>query len=460
MSLRRRIAANSQSLQKTFPEIYRDLFSRCSIVCSAPGNFYWSGEYAVRYGGIAVKQNLPLRTYVGLEAGTAPGLTIELARHWVPSQRAFSQYAASALPALERISRIITEHFEREGTHLPALKASVVMEVPPGCGLAASASFATALSSALHLYLGKTTPSELARWARQTAVQLTADQAFNNVFHLAWEIEDCIHGATPLTSSGVGPFSSFIGSIYPIVYVRHYRTDADTGGTLHYWAIRMDELYNLKQRPSWPIDFGLIYSGDAGETSASLAAIESFKDDIEERLRAVRGELANYPALQPLLDASFFAEKSKQEIWQRLIEAPKLASIMVLGAFKQLFKSGLTEDGAQKLFKALNMAQGSLSFASVSSPVIDYLCLTLTRAFAEDTPPASTAAPANFTASAYSSTPSTSSGRMGSALSASVRTYSGVVRPMPAWRRSVRVSSSGRNSSLRSSLPWCSRARR
>jgi hypothetical protein len=61
-----RIPMNSQSLQEKFPQVYQEFFSKCPIVVSCPRSFTWFGEQAVRYEGLSLRQNLPLRTYVGI----------------------------------------------------------------------------------------------------------------------------------------------------------------------------------------------------------------------------------------------------------------------------------------------------------------------------------------------------------------------------------------------------------
>ena len=82
-----RIRMNSASLQEKFPEIYQELFSHADIVTSAPGNFYWIGEYAIVFAGaLGIKQNIPLRVYVGIEPDVV-STKIESFKYFVPSQK-------------------------------------------------------------------------------------------------------------------------------------------------------------------------------------------------------------------------------------------------------------------------------------------------------------------------------------------------------------------------------------
>ena len=60
-----RIPHNSESLKERFQEVYRDFFSKCALVCSAPRSVGLVGEY-VGYEALAMRQVLPIRTYVGI----------------------------------------------------------------------------------------------------------------------------------------------------------------------------------------------------------------------------------------------------------------------------------------------------------------------------------------------------------------------------------------------------------
>src|SRR3989338_4110777 len=61
-----RIPMNSAAIKKAFPHVYRDFFAQSSIVCSAPRSLTWFGEHINQHEGLTLRQQLPLRTYVGI----------------------------------------------------------------------------------------------------------------------------------------------------------------------------------------------------------------------------------------------------------------------------------------------------------------------------------------------------------------------------------------------------------
>ena len=66
--MKNRLAANTYTLQKNHPNIYRDFCSICQKVASASNSFIWMGEFAGFYNGLTISQKLPLRSYVGFES--------------------------------------------------------------------------------------------------------------------------------------------------------------------------------------------------------------------------------------------------------------------------------------------------------------------------------------------------------------------------------------------------------
>lgn len=84
---------NSKSLQKQFPEVYTDFFSKCDIVCSAPFVLNWSTNYNPLNGGPGIHQKLPFRVYVGIEySKNVKAKEIFNFKMYLPEQNKFIDY--------------------------------------------------------------------------------------------------------------------------------------------------------------------------------------------------------------------------------------------------------------------------------------------------------------------------------------------------------------------------------
>ncbi len=328
------------------------------------------------YSGLAVKQNLPLRTYIGLEPSLDENPKFAYFKNFTPSKKAFEDYPIANYPTQQKIINFVKKHLRSAGRRT-GVKINVIHEAPPGCGLSASSSFSTALAAALEIYLQKLSIATVNTWPNLTSNELNNNQEFNKIFSLSWEIETILHGGY---SSGSGPFASLISSPNPIVYA------CATGDSFKeskkssaYYGIRIEELFNLPAHLDWPIDFGLIYAGDASEAGITIPGTKVFKETMEERVSLAKQELKKSPALCRILTSAFFKHESKDDLWQKLINAQNIASLMILTALREVMNKGLSESNLKKLFKSLNMAQRGLGMLSVSSPVIDYICLHFKR---------------------------------------------------------------------------------
>jgi len=373
----KRIQMNSASLQERFPETYREFFSQCPIVVSAPGNFWWSGEYSVLLGGLAIKQNLPLRTYVGIEPCEENKIEIQEALILIPSKRKFEKWL------LPKTMQIKTKRFVDQFIHknisqkkYPSFRIHILFEVPPECGLAASGSFAAAFSLALHLFLKQIDLAEIKKWPQKSIFELTKDNAFNRVFKFAWDLESIYHNNS---SSGTAPFCSLVGSLYPIIFFLSKNKNIKT---LNYYGFKIDELINLEkkkpildlnQMPNWPIDFGLIYSGDICSTEIAMKSQETliaFLRDIKNRWQRILKQ-------QIFQEKPYFFKimsRRNQPLNESYLRAMALISLEVFHGLNWIFKSGNSDEALEYLFEVINANQSLLSVSDVSSPFLNHLC--------------------------------------------------------------------------------------
>jgi galactokinase len=204
----KRILMNSKSLKTSFPHIYKIFFLKCPLVISAPGNFFWTGEYASLFGGFSIKQNLPLRVYVGLEPSNT--FSIGPIKSLLPFQQVFKSWKFP--PLMEKKIASLLRKKAREEKIKINFKIRMIFELPPGCGLSVSSAYALALACALFLASGKISPQEINRWRHSNSKELNKDQRFLKIFHLALELEKI---AAPESATGSGIMCSLKASPYP-----------------------------------------------------------------------------------------------------------------------------------------------------------------------------------------------------------------------------------------------------
>lgn len=382
-----RIPANSESLKKHFPEVYKNLFSKCPIVVSAPGSFWWTGEYAAENGGLAILQKIPPRAYVGIEPASPNIIRVGTYTFYLPPQKKF------IVSALEEplATKLLTLLSELPETQKKGFILHILTETSPGCGLNTSGAFSTALALVFNLFYEKITPPDLNLWQKLDTQSLLSNQKFDQVFRLAWKFESIPHADA---ATGATVFVPFISGTYPVVYWTSPQSwDLSTGkdtwpsrysfvDSAQYSGIRLDELFNLTKQPFWPVDFALIYSGETRTTTLTFnSTIENIEElaEIRQNLTLVEKKLANLkivPAIYTMVK-NLKGNQTSDALWDMLTNPIALNSLAILFGFQEIFEKGLSQQTLRSFFKHINRNQDLLSALGLSSPVVDSICQIL-----------------------------------------------------------------------------------
>jgi len=380
---------NSQSLKERFPEIYKKFFSKCFLVVSAPGNFWWAGEHSVLYGVPGIKQNLPIRVYVGLERNNMKEISFGFWRNLLPSKGTF-EYLELDLSTKKGIIDILKSEIAKFNKLSSAdFRINILSEVPPGSGLGFSGAFGASLAAAIYLYFKKVTIKEIKSWNETSVMELIQKRGdFNKIFRLAWKIESLIQGGN---SSGGAPFCSLINSYFPIVLFSQKRTDmgelektdseilpSDVSGNydlidrILYQGARLNDIFGLKYFNTFPIHFGLIYSGETTSTSNAVDATREEKDFLNGLIKFDREFRKDFivPESKPHL---FYSEELKKEknLWNLYLKLSTVISLRVIGAFKNLFQKGFSKKAMKDLVKGVNDYQSFFRLLGLSTNNIE-----------------------------------------------------------------------------------------
>lgn len=377
---------NSQELQKRHPAVYEELFSRCPLVLSTPAKFFWSGEYSVLVGAPFIGQNIPLRSYVGIEQLSGQGKIEIVGAMYVPSRDHFS----NQMDPIHR--RKLTTFLQSvlvkyQGETFPSIRIHSVSEISPGSGLGLSGSFGATLAAATLFHVGKMTAADLQDWSKMPTYRLPQLLSFDRVMRLAWKIASLLHDGI---SSGASSFFSLVGSVYPILYYTERRGGAtalppdvrvpmDIGEHFHlldrlfYGGIRLDELLHLKDTPSWPVDFFLIYSGNrgGGRTAHSFREIDEELSDITEFVK----KSFEYLKADPSIFSPVFYQLCMTEGWEGLhgnfFSTNGVLSLTMLYALNELFSFGGSDQSVAKLASVMSAIHESQRILGRSTPHLE-----------------------------------------------------------------------------------------
>lgn len=373
-----RILANSESLKKHFPQVYQELFSKCPVVTSSPGAFWWTGAYSVLEGNLGILQKLPLRVYVGLENTKPKEVNIASFQYYDPY---YCKFLSSPFeePASSKLLTFLQELQEIQ--KLCGLKIHFLLEVPPGRGLNASSALCNALSLAFHIMYKRIELNSIENLKDLSSGEIIKDKSFNTVFRLAWKLDHIFHGS----SSGAGAFASAITSEYPIVYfpekiklssqlfknswLARFRHVDD----LNYYGARLNEILDLPPSPNWPIDFGMIFTG---VTDVTILSIESTFER-RETLWQMKKELLKLmksSSLRQLMRSNPYFRGDKYKLWRAYIDPMQTNAFEALFAIKEVFEKGLSERALMLFFDFIGRNHDLLQMLGFSNPTTHKIC--------------------------------------------------------------------------------------
>ena len=331
----------------------------------------------VLYGNLGINQKIPLRVYVGLEPSKSAKIKTGLLKEYLPEKKNFFDFLIEE-PFYTKLTVFLQEYLLKEKK---GLTINVLSEVPISRGLNFSGAFTCAVISALKLYSNELTLEEISNWENMKVEDLIQDYNFDNFFRTSWKIESILHGDL---ASGGTILGSAVAGEFPLVYfppkfpqtdefkTTYWQQRYSYLDTLSYWGARFNELFTLPQYPIWPVDFGLIFSGESRRTASVITSTSERKDElikIEKEINKLASKL-NQTAKKSIIPQSY----TKTDLFINIfIEQIKTVSDEILIALKNVFEHGSSKTNLTKFFLALKRNHELLSYFVPTSKSIDLI---------------------------------------------------------------------------------------
>jgi len=415
--LRRRLHGHlpwtSKGLQRGIHTVYDEFLSNATVACSAPGTFFWAGEFVPQNGGIALLQKLPGRVWAALVPATRKhGIRLERAdgepciNCYTPERNEFARQAIEQKLA-EKMESLIEAWWKAETGQMgaPGFEMRILSEIPRGRGInlrgAASAAIATALFLAWsHAAGGGVTDEDVARWreiaevrrcSRRGLLPSTAAVAsLDRVFALAFRFSSLLDGEN---CSGAAAMAPFMHSRSPIVYWSEMRTAHSAGceggstalkgwdwdrqgplplSRLDYGAMALEQATGRTGVLDMAgLQFGLVFSGEPrkpairGTVAARIQELEAVAAYAKEALGTDRGRKANTGGDARRTVLHWWEKKQSFACtWETYLNAIAAAALEVMWSFTRPYASR----DAPPVCRAVNRVQAALTAAGFSSP--------------------------------------------------------------------------------------------
>lgn len=359
---------NSRAIQQIFPTIFEDLFSKCSIVASAPGDFFWAGEHGILYGGLGIVQHVPLRNYVGLKPNSINCFRLVDLRAHVSSRAQFESINFDIYD-FSQMNELLTAEKNKITNKEIGFDIYGISEIPISCGLNASGSFSSALATAFFVSLGELTHDEIKSWQNIPPSKLCGYVKFDRVFRLAWKINSILHGEVYSTIRTFGPLVHSGFPIFSGCDRIHNQTDIVVEiDHAAYWTGGFAEIVPAQKNIHWPIDIAIIYSGEKRPTGflANTYTTEETRVNLEIISQEISSQIKN---LSSTTDNTPFLHNISIDnaLWFNYLNGMFTISLEIFYALRRIFVP-TAKDTSEDLLCAIRKHGHGLQLMNLASP--------------------------------------------------------------------------------------------
>lgn len=365
-----RLVMNSKSLQEHFPQVYRDFFSKCPIVVSAPRHFCWTGSYTSWFGGVSLAQKLPLRTYIGLETNNSGKVSIINGYEFDNLNNSFRQ---ADVPLIQKDEMEKFIKFYLNKLHIRSgINISFLTELPlSGPGIYGA--FSISLAAAILLQYNKITTDQLIQFSNSEAI---TENLHKDLLKLAWKIESIGYYQPSLSSLGV--CATFYKSQLPIINwsepidkdwgdIKSIEEFDDFIDRRQFLAVKLEKLLN-KSQFEWPIDFALICGNSPRKPSSGMRGIYNIFDRNRDNYQMIAKTIFSEKYLEQEIAnkiKSLFDSKFNKDNY---IDFAKILSFNMIAMFKNLFEKDSFEESTVLFIDSVNKEYDSFALGGLLYP--------------------------------------------------------------------------------------------
>lgn len=263
---------NSTQLQKDFPEVYRDFFSKNDLVVSGCFSMSWGNEGVLHQSQyLTIGSKIPLKCYIWLKKRSDSEVVFENIISFDFRNKTVISHPYGEIMKESPLIVSAVKKFLRESQMEKWISISILTEVPRGHSFWFSDTSSAILSSALHLFVWKTQPNIFDDYEG-----FLHSSEYENIRNYAWELS-----LIARKNNTIGQHIRYLlsNSSLPIFI---YSQNFNNNSPISQWEFWDGMPLNVYQKEfsiqshisDLPLDYGIIYSG----ISTSSNQIEDSKE--------------------------------------------------------------------------------------------------------------------------------------------------------------------------------------
>ncbi|MDD5376886.1 MAG: hypothetical protein PHH16_02090 [Candidatus Gracilibacteria bacterium] len=262
---------NSTQLQKNFPEVYRDFFSKNDLVVSGCFSMSWGNEGILHQSKyVLTRSKIPLKCYIGLKKNTNKKIEFTDVVFFNNLKKSVESISYGKVIKEEDMIREKIQKFLTENGKIEGVTISILSEIPRGHSFGFSDTSFAILSTALYLFYGKTESEALKNYS-----EFEQGTQIREILKFAWSLSLISRYGNTISQAIRSTFSSTGAplSVYCQEFLSEGEKDIIEEIEVGVLPVQCLDTCSLSER-ELPLDYGVIFTGI--ETSSKQ--IEEMKE--------------------------------------------------------------------------------------------------------------------------------------------------------------------------------------
>ncbi|OIO75880.1 hypothetical protein AUJ87_04060 [Candidatus Gracilibacteria bacterium CG1_02_38_174] len=349
---------NSTELQKKFPDVYRDFFSKNDLVVSGCFSMSWGpGGIGHRSDYIRIKSKVPLKCYIGIKKRTDNVININNVISYDFSNKKFDNFEFIKVnPEKEKIifelSKVLKKYSFNSG-----FDVSFLSETTRGHSFGFSGVAGSLMAIGIYLLIGKIDKKELI----QKYDDFLSSEIFKEISSLSWKL-DMI--STYGNTAGHSALNVFFKTKYPTyLFTEKFNSDIEIDKLdeiKRFHQIIYEKFQSTSITGDITMDYGIIFSGIPTHTKKieELKRGQSKKYDLYGDF--IKNELFEEKDLN-IDNISFGKYSNENSIYKSLSEIISILGIKSVYLLKKNLEHGYESNIIEEFIDVINQYRYAIS---------------------------------------------------------------------------------------------------
>jgi hypothetical protein len=343
---------NSTQLQKEFPEVYRDFFSKNDLVVSGCFSFPWGSIIWERSNNILIKSKIPLKNFVWIKEKNKSGVTYSDIAIFDILRSDFEAHSLHELGIdVPKITSII-EEFLRENNCSTWVEISWLSEISRGHSFWFAGTFFATLATGLFLFTGKINSKTLSEYD-----MFTQSSEFKAIFILAWRMELVAKYGNTIGQNVIHTLQNTSNPSYFFAENIEWKELWDT------YSKYVDIVQQHKESiisSTIPLDYLVVFTGIPTSTKMVESVNKARSEGIGKYSNFIKEELLSEEWMDKNIYIKKFARDDKT-IQQAYDDIIALSWVITLDLFIQMFTNGYDEHTIDEFIRNIDKYRYTVS---------------------------------------------------------------------------------------------------